>query len=268
MNNVTAVSMIDGQLTNISEGSNNNATLAKMVQEQDHADVRNRICMTYNMLVAERRRLQLVDKADNNKGSASLAKAMTIKPEMLLSLLQFTMNQICWSTRRLITTLVREQQEFEDGISAENMDFSAEGCEEAGVEPLNFEGLHAQVEDDYSSLNAVQNWLTQKNRIDYLDDVESLRLFANSEKNEDSGNWEIISDAFTFTDALDLMNELVIALPEKEIGKNAASAAETDFDTDFRCEPVITPKAAPETKEESKEIARLLAEQLADQKAG
>lgn len=267
MNNVAAVTMIDGQLTIISEGSSSNATLARLVQSQAHADVRNRICQTYNYLVAERRRLQLVDKADNNTGSESLAKQMPVKPEMLLSLIQFTMNQICWATRRLITTLVREQQEFESGESAENMDWSADGCEEAGVEPMNFDAMHAQVEDDYSSLNAVQNWLTAPKRIDYLDDVESLRLFANSEKNDETGYWEIVSDAYTFVDALDLMNELVVALPEKEIGKNAESANDTDFDSDFRCEPVITPKARPE-REEQTEIARLLKEQLADQKTG
>jgi hypothetical protein len=88
MNNVTT--MIDGVLTAMSAGKTSNATLAVLVQKQDHADVRNRICKAYVELVAERRRLQMRDKAE---GTAT-AKGMAVKPEQLLSLLHLYMKML------------------------------------------------------------------------------------------------------------------------------------------------------------------------------
>jgi len=226
MNKVTT--MIDGVLTGMSAGKTSNATLAVLVQKQEHADVRNRICKAYVELVAERRRLQMQDKAD---GTAT-AKAMAVKPEQLLSMLQFTMNQLCWTARRVITTYYREQSEVEAGISAENMDFSAEVCEEAGIEPLDTDALTAQVEDDYASLSAVQNWLTAKGRIDYLEDVTPLALFNSSEKDEELGIWVVTEEAFDFDGALEVMEKLLVMMPEKEQAKLVESADNTDFDED------------------------------------
>lgn len=217
-------SMIDATITNMLTSKGSNATLAQLVQAQQHDQVANRIAMTYASLVAERARLKVLDKSDNG----TRVKDMPVKPEQLFSFIQFTMNMICWGARRLLIETRKEDLE-KTQTSAEVTDFSANIAEQLNIEPADVSGIHDAVDQDYMMLNGVYFWLQAPGRMDYLESVDSLFVFAESEKDEETGHWNLSEAAMSFDEALGIMDAALERMDTEQQAKVATDAANTDF---------------------------------------
>ena len=79
--------LLDAAITRLSEGRNSTATLARMVQDQDHAAAPNRIVMAWQQANRDRNEAR---RSGNEYGGP--------KPEaFMLSFVQKLQNQVCWS---------------------------------------------------------------------------------------------------------------------------------------------------------------------------
>jgi len=228
------VSLIDVALTAISEKRTSNAKgelnlstqIAREVQRKQHPDAANRIWITFLDLREERVTLQREDK---EKGTRS-AKRMTLKPEHLISFVQNLMNRVCWEARSQILAEQRAQQdEILNGSTG--IDFSQERLDDKGIDRAvgnAVEAFSTAVDLDFVKLNNLHSSLLSQ--MDYLDDTESLYLYADSQ-NEDE-QWRIVRHADTLEQALPIMEDVIATLQEREITQQRENAQTVDFSQD------------------------------------
>lgn len=196
----------------MSEKSNLNGIVANEVLKQVHANTANQIALTYLQFARERQEAARAEKQTGVRGNDPVAK-----PEYMLTFVQALMNQICWSARRLF--IANSAEDFANGI-----DFSQEVAEQVGVSVDNSH-LSEIVDDDFMTLNNLHTWLA--GQMSYLTQIEPLFHFSQTEKVDDE--WVTTHQCTSFSDAFDVMTEIVEQLDNDTTVKQREEAASIDF---------------------------------------
>lgn len=211
----TQISFLDKALTDMSENDSRNAKIASMVQNQNHENPANRIALTFNDLVEERKTNRI---AAVRLGIAP--NVMDVKPEHVLSFVQQLMNKCCWNGRKVANT-------NKDADSANGLDFSQAVAEqEANLESNAVQDVRATIHDDFNVLNELHSWLCGK--CNYMTDLDPLFLFA-QKKEVDLGVWEFTHQLMDFDDVLPVLEEINLELQETADAEQADYAENHTF---------------------------------------
>ena len=202
-------SLLDAAITKLSEGQNSTATMARMVQDQDHANAPNRIAMAWQKAARDR---------NDARRSGNVYSGP--KPEaFLLSLPQKIQNQVCWS----VGTLKARQVDEDVANQIYGMDFSQDVHDQIGdtdhTKPENFDQI---ITDTYHVLLMVQTYLGSQ--MDYIDAYDTIRYYAQQTQNDD-GEWvnDLVAD--NWSEAQDC---LATAKERMEERKEAAQVHEIE----------------------------------------
>jgi hypothetical protein len=194
-------SFIDQIITNMSEKSNRNGTIAKRIEAADHETVANRIAIVWDDLGRERR----VAKTESVRNGQPM-RELTEKPEHMLSLIQQTMNNCCWSARTVINA--GKSQDLANGL-----DFSQSIAEQAGnIASSRIVDVESTLMNDFSVLNELHSWLCSQ--MNYMADLDPLFLYAEKEEIEE-GVWEHTHMCMDINDVLPILDEKIIELAEQ-----------------------------------------------------
>jgi len=194
-------SFIDQIITNMSEKSNRNGTIAKRIEAADHETVANRIAIVWDDLGRERR----VAKTESVRNGQKM-RELTEKPEHMLSLIQQTMNNCCWSARTVINA--GKSQDLANGL-----DFSQSIAEQAGnIASSRIVDVESTLMNDFSVLNELHSWLCSQ--MNYMADLDPLFLYAEKQEIEE-GVWEHTHMCMDINDVLPILDEKIIELAEQ-----------------------------------------------------
>ena len=206
-----STSFIDAAITEISGGSSRFAPLAAIVQQQDHESAANRIALTHVFLNYRR----LEDK------KAGLEYA-GIKPESLLSFVQTLMNKVCWMSRKMaLSQTEQDEQDIVNGI-----DFTQDLADEFNMDRFEAEHIKPLVDDDYTTLVAVQSWLAAK--MNYLDNIDPLFYYQDLARNDD-GSWEVRASADNYDEAMLIIADVIERLDEQTASADYQKVANMSF---------------------------------------
>ena len=203
--------LIESVVVNMSEKQNMNGDVARAVLKQDHKNVANQIALTYLQFNRERIDAARAEKQTGVRGNDPIAK-----PEFMLSFIQAVMNNICWGARRL--HIANSAEDFANGI-----DFSQDVADELNID--NTAHLAELVDEDFMTLNNLHTWLA--GQMDYLNDIQPLFHFSQSEKIDDE--WVTTHQCTSFDDAFTVMTEIVESLDSVNVEKQQAEASAIDF---------------------------------------
>jgi len=220
MTEAIPASFVDAAITNTCNQQTSFAKCSRLVEERNEAHFANRIGGAWAALVVERNSLRVLDLEDNS----TRVKDMPVKPEMFLSYCQYLMNQSCWAARRYI----RAQQDNADtealqGVSG--IDFSQDVAEDLGIEPMDFTTIAETLENDFDAMSRLHSIMCTK--MNYLQDIEDLHLYA--EREQEGEVWRVTGTADDFAEAIDLMDEVITKMREREDKALTQDMATMDF---------------------------------------
>ena len=205
--------LLDAAITRLSEGRNSTATLARMVQDQDHAAAPNRIVMAWQQANRDRNEAR---RSGNEYGGP--------KPEaFMLSFVQKLQNQVCWSVGSVKAAQVDE--DLTNQIYG--LDFRQDIHDQIGdtdhTKPENFEQI---VDDTYNVLLMVQTYLGTQ--MDYIDNYDAIRYYAQQTQNED-GEWvdDLIAD--NWDEAQDCLSTARDRMDERKEAAQVQEIENIDF---------------------------------------
>lgn len=227
----TTTRFIDTLLTNQSDKSE----IATLVQQQSHADPRNRIALTFVQLFNERKAAKARAKISGN----ALDGEVSVKPEQMMSFVQKLQNQSCWAVRAS-RIAIQKQAESEElhGLST-GLDFGQDTANQHGLEGStevdhsmhchgleSFDALVDALEDSTESLNRVYDFLATKMSYIVFDDFD---MFV--QKSEVDGEWIETHRASDWDSCISILEQIVEELPEQQSAEMTAAAQDIDFET-------------------------------------
>lgn len=209
-------SFIDNAITEMSEGSSRDAQIAKIVQEANAPQAANRIALTYVQLSNERKQNRIDAVA---AGTPQIE--MDIKPEHLLSFVQKVMNKCCWNARRIVNSSLDE--DFANGL-----DFSQPIAEQkANLESSSMKLVETTLDDDFRTMTELHSWLC--GRMNYMQDLDPLFLFAQKEKDEETEEWVATHELLEWREVFNALEEIALTLAENNDKEVAEYAANHEF---------------------------------------
>jgi hypothetical protein len=224
---VTTPSFMDIAITNACNGKSSFAKATALVEAENAPHFANRIGGAWAKLVTSRNQLRILDKEDNG----TRAKDIPIKPEMFLSICQYLLNQACWAARRYL----RAQQENADqekvnGVTG--IDFSQDVAQEDCIEPMSTQEIEESLATDFLAMLRLHSFMASK--MNYLPEIEDLYLYA--EREQEGEVWKITGSAMAFDEALDLMDEVLAKMNERQDAELVQDMDKMDFSGD---EPLV-----------------------------
>ena len=121
--------ILDALVTEMSGGTSRAADFAKVVQQQDHDHICNRILMTIQVLQTRRRE----DKVQGRE--------TTLKPEFAVTFIEQLMNKVCWSNR----SYLNKMRAAEADDRANGLDFSQDIAEQLNIPHTDEQGVYDNV---------------------------------------------------------------------------------------------------------------------------
>jgi hypothetical protein len=203
----TVPSFINAAITSNSSKKSSYGKVTGLIEERNEPHFANRIGGAWAALVSDRSQLRILDLEDNG----TRVKDMPVKPEMFLSLCQFLLNQACWAARRYIrATQENADQEAIRGITG--VDFSQDVAADLGVEPMDITEIVEALDSDFMAMLRLHSIFSTK--MDYLQDIEDLHLYADRE--QEGEVWRIVATADAFEDAQVIMDEVLVKMNERQ----------------------------------------------------
>lgn len=220
MTTETVPSFIDAAISSNSSKKSTYGKVTGLIEERNEPHFANRIGGAWASLVSSRSNLRILDLEDNG----TRVKDMPVKPEMFLSLCQYLLNQACWAARRY----VRAQQENADqekirGITG--IDFSQDVAEDLGIEPMDTTQIEEALDTDFMAMLRLHSVFSTK--MDYLQDIEDLHLYADRE--QEGEVWRVVAVADTFQDAMAIMDEVLAKMNERQDKELVSDMTTIDF---------------------------------------
>lgn len=216
---MTTYSYIDPAITAISERSGQMATIADICQQQvGAASPANAIAMAHTVI--KHRQLEWHKQ---QPAGVKLSDYPDVKPETCLLFVQQLMNRICWLSR---SVYVAQSEEDEKDV-ANGIDFSADKLEELDLEPVDTDHIKELVDDDFSTLTAVNSFLCKK--MSYLDTLPVLEYYKHDAFNESTQEWETKAVAVNYDEAMAVIQDIIDARKEEDAEAEYKEAANMSF---------------------------------------
>jgi len=204
--------ILDALVTEMSGGTSRAADFAKVVQQQDHDHVCNRILMTIQVLQTRRREDKMQGRETN------------LKPEFAVTFIEQLMNKVCWSNR----SYLNKMRAAEADDRANGLDFSQDVAEQLNIPHTDDQGVYDNVTACFELLRSLYTVVNQKPFLSYLD-LGELHYFIQREVDEDTGAWHPTMIANSFAEALDCMEQALAQIEEKNEA-SVMTACNLDFD--------------------------------------